>query len=85
MKNSQKEQIPFQNVDYFIDLGNHIAYYRRKKGYTQKELAKYLNISQTYISRIESENSIHSFSLNTFFSTCRALDVSPQVMFEPLP
>lgn len=85
MEISKQEQIPFQNVDYFIDLGHHIAYYRRKKGYTQKKLAESIGVTQTYISKIESENSIHSFSLNVFFSICQELEVAPQKMFEPLP
>lgn len=85
METSNHEQIPFQNIDYFIDLGHHIAYYRRKNGYTQKRLASAVGVTQTYISKIESENSINSFSMNVFFSICHELDVPPQKMFEPLP
>lgn len=85
MKNSKEEQLSFQNIDYFLDLGNHIAYYRRKKGYTQKRLAECVGVTQTYISKIESDNCVVSFSMNVFFSICHELNVSPQKMFEPLP
>ena len=77
--------VHFENVDYFIDLGNHIAYYRRKRGYTQKALAKRLGISASYLSKIESENQTISFSVNTFFSICRELETEPEKMFKPLP
>lgn len=77
--------VQFENVDYFLDLGTHIAYYRRKKGYTQKTLAKRVGISASYLSKIESENQTISFSVNTFFSICRELETDPEKMFKPLP
>ena len=77
--------VHFENVDYFLDLGTHIAYYRRKRGFTQKALAKRVGISASYLSKIESENQTISFSVNTFFSICRELDTAPEKMFEPLP
>ena len=85
MKKQKETPIPFENIDYFVDLGNHIFYYRKKKGYTQKELAHYLDISQTFVSRIERQTKITPFSMNLFISICRILDVEPQKMFEPLP
>ena len=85
-KDAEKtSRVHFENVDYFIDLGNHIAYYRRKRGYTQKALAKRLGISASYLSKIESENQTISFSVNTFFSICRELETDPEKMFKPLP
>lgn len=77
--------IPFENIDFFVDLGIHIAYYRRKRGLTQKELADKVGFSPSYLSKIESEHQITPFSMNVFFSICRALDVHPSKMFEPLP
>ncbi len=77
--------VHFENVDYFLDLGNHISYYRRKQGYTQKALAKRVGISASYLSKIESENQTISFSVNTFFSICRELETDPEKMFKPLP
>jgi len=82
---SKSTTVHFENIDYFLDLGNHIAYYRRKKGYTQKALAKRVGISASYLSKIESENQTISFSVNTFFSICRELDTDPERMFKPLP
>ena len=77
--------VHFENIDLFLDLGNHIAYYRRKRGYTQKVLAQRVGISASYLSKIESENQTISFSVNTFFSICRELAVEPEKMFKPLP
>ena len=83
-KNKQAP-IPFENIDFFVDVGIHISYYRRKCGLTQKVLAEKVGISPSYLSKIESEHQITPFSMNVFFSICRALEVLPAKMFEPLP
>ena len=82
---SKTSAVHFENIDLFLDLGAHIAYYRRKRGLTQKELAKRVGISPSYLSKIESENHTFSFSMNTFLSICRELAIHPGKMFEPLP
>lgn len=82
---NKKSEISFESRDNFIDIGEHIAYYRRKSGYTQTELGNRIGIKQPYLSKIERQSSITSFSMKTFFNICNELGVDPVKMFEPLP
>ena len=75
----------FENRDYYVDLGEHIAYYRKRAGVTQIELADRIHISRSYLSRIENSNISQSFSLELLFNISRELNVPPRYFFEPFP
>ena len=77
--------VRFENCDYFVELGLHIAFYRKRAGLTQQELADKLCVSRSYVSRIESPNRNQHFSFELFFNICRILDVEPEYFFAPLP
>lgn len=47
----------FENRDYYVDLGEHISFYRKRANITQRELASRVNISRSYLSRIENPKS----------------------------
>lgn len=81
----EKYLIIFENCDFFVDLGIHIAYFRKKAGFTQQRLADILGISRSYLSRIESPNQDAHISFQQFFTICRVLNVPPKCFFEPLP
>ena len=86
MKSKKQKYIDvFENCDNFVDLGLHVAYYRKRAGMTQQGLADRLKISRCYLSRIESINRNQHFSFELFFSICRILDVEPRYFFIPLP
>ena len=79
MKSKKQKYIEvFENCDYFVDLGLHIAYYHRRAGMTQQRLADELKITRPYLSRIESINRNQHFSFELFFNICRILDVEPE-------
>ncbi len=75
----------FENRDLYVDLGEHISYYRKRAKITQKELAKRVHVTRSYISRIENSNNSQSFSLELLFNISRELDVEPRYFFEPFP
>lgn len=75
----------FENRDYYVDLGEHICYYRKRANMTQSELANRVHISRSYLSRIENCNNSQSFSLEVLFNICRELDIPPRYFFEPFP
>lgn len=75
----------FENRDFYVDLGEHIAYYRRRAKLTQEELAKEIDISRSYLSRIESCNNSQSLSLEVVFNISRTLNVPPHFFFKPFP
>jgi len=79
-------QIPtFENRDLYVELGEHIAFYRKRAHLTQKELSSRINISRAYLSRIETSNSSQSFSLEILFNISRELKVPLKYFFEPFP
>lgn len=60
----------------YKEIGLKIAYYRKKKGYTQAQLAEIVGISSNYISLIERGNNGHSYSMETLFKIAKALNVN---------
>ncbi|MBR1598311.1 MAG: helix-turn-helix transcriptional regulator [Lachnospiraceae bacterium] len=75
----------FENRDLFVDLGEHIAFYRKRANLTQQALADRVNITRAYLSRIETPNSSQSFSLELLFNISRELKVPLKYFFEPFP
>lgn len=55
-------------------LSKNIALYRRKKGYTQKELAEKTGLSRSFISQIE--NNTNNPSDDTLYKISKVLDIS---------
>ena len=86
MGNKLTENFPnFENRDFYIELGEHIAFYRKRAHLSQKELAKRLGITRCYLNRIESFNIVQSFSLEILFNISRELNVKPAYFFKPYP
>lgn len=85
LSKAERYLVNFENCDFFLDLGIHIAYYRKKNGITQQSLADELHITRSYLSCIESPNRNQHFSLELFFSIARVLNVEPKYFFEPFP
>lgn len=79
------QYIPFDDVDYYLEIGRNVAYYRNKAGLSQQELAKRAGLSRSYISHLESKNVPHKCSLDSLFKICRALKIEPVKLFLPLP
>ena len=90
MANAPKDRsktgtIHFENVDSYLDLYAHIKYYRQKAGLNQEELAHRANISRSFHSTLESRSRVRGLTMETLFNLCRALDIPPLKLFEPLP
>lgn len=79
---SNAKAISFQNRDYYIELGFNIAYYRKRAGMTQEQLAEKIGISRSHLSAIEAPNVIRPFSLEILFDIANALDVKPAKLME---
>lgn len=61
--------------EYFRNIGLRIAYYRKKRGYTQEMFADKLNVSNSYYSQIEASGCYKPLSLKTLFRIAEALEV----------
>ena len=56
-------------------FGQRVRYLRKEKGLTQAKLAEKANLTNNYISNIETQHSIPS--LETLVKICAALEVTP--------
>lgn len=62
----------------YKEIGLKIAYYRKKKGLTQTQLAEKVGKSTNYIGLLERGNNGKSFSVGTLFTISQALEVEPK-------
>lgn len=60
----------------YREIGLKIAYYRKKRGYTQAQLAERIGVSTNYLGLIERGNNGKSYSMETLLSIAEALDVA---------
>ena len=65
----------------YKEIGLKIAYYRKKKGYTQAQLAEMVGISSNYLSLIERGNKGQSYSMETLFKITEALEITVSELF----
>ena len=65
-------------------LGLRIAYYRKRKGYTQEQFAELIGKSWSFISQVEANNgaTLKGISLDTLFSMSDALGGTPSKFLE---
>ena len=70
------------NNEKYKQIGIKIAYYQTQLGYTQQQLADKVGISKSYLSKIESQNTIKSFSLDVLFTLANALNVKTTDLIE---
>ena len=64
-------------------LGLKIAYYRKRRGYTQEQFAELIGKSWSFVSQIEANNGakVKGVSLNTLFTIADKLDVPVEKFF----
>ncbi len=75
---SKSTKISIENRDKYIDLGLNIAYYRKRAGMTQDQLAEKASLSRPYLSAIEAPNIVKTFSLEVLFNLAHALGIPPE-------
>ena len=61
-------------------IGLNILYYRKKKGYTQQQLAEITSYSKNHIQQIETAKTLPS--VIALLDIANALDISPDKLFE---
>ena len=66
----------------YITLGLKIAYYRKKRGYTQENLAEKVGISLNFLAQVEGTGPIRGISLETLFKMADVLQVAPSKLLE---
>lgn len=63
--------------DHFICIARKIAMARRIRGFSQKDFAKHIGISLSYLAKIESAKSIEGMSLDMLYLIAKGLSLQP--------
>lgn len=79
---ARSTKISIKNRDKYVDLGLNIAYYRKREGMTQEQLAERANISRSYLGEIEAPNMITTISLEILFNIADALGIPAYKLLE---
>ncbi len=66
----------------YITLGLKIAYYRKKSGYTQENLADMIDKSVNYVGQIEAPGIVRGVSLETLFKIAQVLEIPPSKLLD---
>lgn len=75
----------FDNSERYKDLGYAIAYYRKRKGYTQEQLAEKIGVSRQHMGAIEAPNMVRALSLELLFNIAAALEIEPYILLKFSP
>ena len=77
--------LEFDNTDRYRDLGYAIAYYRKRKGYTQEQVAEKIGISRQHMCAIEAPNMVRAVSLDVLFNIATVLEIEPYILLKFSP
>ncbi len=66
----------------YITLGLKIAYYRKKRGYTQESFAEKVGISLNFLAQVEGTGTVRGVSLETLFKMADVLQIAPSKLLE---
>lgn len=75
----------FDNSERYRDLGCAIAYYRKRQGITQEQLAKRVGISRQHMGAIEAPNMVRAISLDVLFNIATSLGIEPYILLKFSP
>lgn len=78
-------ELNFDNSERYRDLGYAIAYYRKRKGYTQEQLSEKIGISRQHMGAIEAPNMDRAISLDVLFNIATVLEIEPYVLLKFSP
>ena len=63
-------------------MGLKIAYYRKKRGFTQESFAEAIGKSLNFLAQVEGPSTIRGVSLETLFKMADVLNIPPSKLLE---
>lgn len=81
---SRSKPRKFNNTDKYYEISANIIRYRKLAGLTQGQLAERVDVTQPYMSKIESLNNSTMCTLEVLFDIADALDVPAYKLLRPL-
>ena len=82
---TERSETVFDNSERYRDLGCAIAYYRKRKGLTQEQVAEQIGISRQHMGAIEAPNMVRAVSLDVLFNIASVLQIEPYVLLKFTP
>ena len=73
--------VQFDNVERKENLSYAIGYYRKKKGYSQEQMAERLGISQ-HLASVEAPGMDRGVSLELLFNIAAVLEIEPYLLLK---
>ena len=73
-----------KHTDIYKTVGQTIKKYRKQKNLTQEQLADKINISISYLTKIEAVNCDQPFSLEVLLDIAEGLDISIHDLLEDI-
>lgn len=75
----------FDNAERIENLSYAIGYYRRKKGYSQEQMAELLGISRQHLASVEAPGMNRGLSLEPLFNIAAVLEIVPCMLLKFWP
>lgn len=72
----------FDNSERMENLSYAIGYYRKKKGYSQEQMAELLGISRQHLASVEAPGMHRGVSLELIFNIATVLEIEPYLLFK---
>lgn len=72
----------FDNTERKEALSYAISYYRRKKGYSQEQMAELLGISRQHLAAVEAPGMDRGISLELLFNIAAVLEIEPYLLLK---
>ena len=72
----------FDNSESKENLSYAIGYYRKKKGYSQEQLAELVGISRQHIASVEAPGMNRGISLELLFNIATVLEMEPYLLLK---
>ena len=72
----------FDNSERMENLSYAIGYYRKKKGYSQEQMAELLGISRQHLASVEAPGMNRGVSLELIFNIATVLEIEPYLLFK---
>ena len=72
----------FDNTERMTNLYFAIAYYRKRRGMTQEQMAEALGVSRQHLAAVEAPNMDRGLSLELIFNIATVLEIEPYILFK---
>ncbi|MCL2562901.1 MAG: helix-turn-helix transcriptional regulator [Oscillospiraceae bacterium] len=78
----RSSKVSIEHRDKYFEIGLNVAFYRKKAGMTQDQLAEKIDMNRSYLGEIEAPNMVTTLSLEMLFKIADALEIPASKLLE---